>query len=139
MAHNASNFSLFQTVYSLWCLTSILTSQALLLHVPKFPCERCLGLIFAFFVCGKHICCFFISFLFEDVFTISGKFSDSLAMIVEAYRILHFLSPQEFKQKWYDLACLLTALVLLAKFILSTQAVHDLLADFAEPVITLVR
>jgi hypothetical protein len=60
-------------------------------------------------------------------------------MIVEAYTILRFLSPEEFKQKWYDLACLLTALVSLAKFILSVQAVHDLLADFAEPVIMLVR
>jgi hypothetical protein len=48
MAHNASNFSLVQTVYSQLCSTSIPTNQALLLYLPNLPHERQLGLIFVF-------------------------------------------------------------------------------------------
>jgi hypothetical protein len=48
------------------------------------------------------------------------------------------LSLQEFKQKWYGLACLLPVLALLAEFILATEAAHILLANFTEPIITLV-
>jgi len=40
---------------------------------------------------------------------------------------------------WLGLACLIPKLVLLAEFILATEAVHPLLANFAGPVITLVN
>jgi hypothetical protein len=48
------------------------------------------------------------------------------------------LSLQEFKQKYYALACLLPMLVLLAEFILTMEAVHVLLANFTGPIIKLV-
>jgi hypothetical protein len=47
-------------------------------------------------------------------------------------------SLQEFKQKWFGLPCLPPVLVSLTEFILTMEAVHILLANFAEPVITLV-
>jgi len=39
---------------------------------------------------------------------------------------------------WLGLACLIPKLVLLAEFVLATEAAYALLANFAGPIITLV-
>jgi len=56
MAHNAGNFSLFQTVYSLPCLTSLLTKQ-----VQQVQRERQFQLYLHFFINRKHFLHFLLN------------------------------------------------------------------------------
>jgi len=88
----------------------------------------------------KTLHCFFILFSFEDIFIINGKFLASLATTVEHQTIPHFVVPTRVQTRivWLGLACLIPKLVLLAEFILATEAAHVLLANFAGPIITLV-
>ena len=105
IAHNASNFSLFQTIYSL--VFNIDTNKPSIAtrstQVPTWALSTNICIISCI---ENSLCCFFIFFTFEDIFTINGKFLAALAMLIAHKTIPHFLSLQELKQKWYGLACL---------------------------------